>query len=364
MGPNLLINGRFLTRAMTGVDRVAAELVRALAQVVAEDGHGLRIDIAVPRCTLRDEQIRATLGLPGDSRIWRSARSGHLWEQLVLPAAAPGAVLLSLCNTGPVLRRRQMVLIHDAQVFDVPQSYSAGFRLGYRLLLPLLGRTVRWLATVSKFSAGRLQANGVGSGREFLVLPNGADHMGRLEADPDALTRFGLTSQGYFLAVGSLAPHKNLAMLAEAMRLRTTDSVPLALVGSVDEGVFSRADDISIGGTQLLGRVSDGELKALYRGARALLLPSLTEGFGMSALEAMACGCPVVASTGGAIPEACGDAALYCDPRRPQEWAECCDRLAREPETAAELSRKGRERERQFRWKANARRLLRHLAEG
>ena len=109
------------------------------------------------------------------------------------------------------------------------------------------------------------------------------------------------------LAVGTLEPRKNLARVVEAT---ARAGVELRLVGAPGWG------DAGVAGKHVtwLGRIDDEELAAAYRGARSLVFPSLYEGFGIPALEAMACGTPVVTSAGSAMEEVVGDAA---DPRRP-----------------------------------------------
>jgi glycosyltransferase involved in cell wall biosynthesis len=103
-------------------------------------------------------------------------------------------------------------------------------------------------------------------------------------------------------------------------------------------------------GARALGRVSDGELIDLYRGASAYLETSLYEGFGYGVLEAMACGAPVVASNVTAIPEVVGDAGLLCDPRSSQAFADALRDVLRDDGLAETLRQRGRERAKTFTW--------------
>jgi glycosyltransferase involved in cell wall biosynthesis len=106
------------------------------------------------------------------------------------------------------------------------------------------------------------------------------------------------------------------------------------------------------------GYLDDARLQELYRSARALVYPSLYEGFGLPVLEAMTFGCPVVTSPLSSLPEVGGDAALYVDPRSPEAIAAALDRLVREPELATSLASRGRARAALFSWERTARETL------
>jgi glycosyltransferase involved in cell wall biosynthesis len=105
---------------------------------------------------------------------------------------------------------------------------------------------------------------------------------------------------------------------------------------------------------RLAGHVSDDELVALYQGATCFLFPSRYEGFGLPALEAMACGAPVVASSATSIPEVVGDAGILVDPDDYEAWAQTLAEVLSEPATRADLSARGRERASGFTWEACA----------
>ena len=126
--------------------------------------------------------------------------------------------------------------------------------------------------------------------------------------------------------------------------------------------MFARERPVLPAPATLVGRVNDGELRALYEGAACFLFPSRYEGFGLPAIEAMACGCPVVAARAGALPEECGEAALLCDPASPGEFAAAVARLLDEPGLADGLRAAGRARAATFTWDGAARRLLDAIA--
>lgn len=344
---DILINGRFLTKSPAGVDRTAQELIRAIAALET----GRAIHCAVPANAPPDKEIRERLLLGEGSRIVRSGQTGYAFEQLALARIMPDAILLSLCNMGPVLRARQMAMLHDAQVFDSPQSYRAVFRTAYRVLQPLLAWRAARTLTVSAFSRERLKANRVTGRHDALVIHNGVDHFDRVTADPSVLDRLGTAAGGYALAFAHPAAHKNLAVLLAAYAADGT-LPPLVLAGA-STAIAAEDDERII----RLGRVSDGELKALYQNALMFLFPSLTEGFGFPALEAMACGCPVVAAEAGAIPEVVGQAAVLLDPSDHLAWASEIAALAAHGPARARLANEGLAQAKKFRWHDSANRL-------
>jgi glycosyltransferase involved in cell wall biosynthesis len=126
----------------------------------------------------------------------------------------------------------------------------------------------------------------------------------------------------------------------------------------VEAGAFSGAADTTGSGVRLLGRVTDAELRALYENALCLIFPSRYEGFGIPPLEAMWCGCPVLAARAGAVPEVCGDAALWFDAEGPATPAAALLRLLEDHSLADGLRAAGRARAQMYSWDAAAARLL------
>jgi len=150
------------------------------------------------------------------------------------------------------------------------------------------------------------------------IEPLNADERSAL---PRSLSRFGLTPDGYGLFVGAIEPKKNVRRLIDAF-LEAHESMPLVLagpkawkwdneIGDLDKRIGPDARQR----VRLLGHVPHEDLRRLYAGARALIFPSLHEGFGLPALEAMRMGCPVLASQSGGLAQVCGSAALAVDPQ-------------------------------------------------
>lgn len=335
----IVVNGRFLTQGLTGVQRFAAETTRALQAVVP-------VRVLTPPSAPPDAPV-------GTRRVgWLG---GHAWEQLALGHYAGDGVLLNLGNTAPLLRRRQVVVIHDAGTFAVPAAYSWRFRAWYRLLHGGLVRGGATIATVSAFARDDLARHLGADPADISVLGEGAEHILRHAADATLHARLGLL-RPYVLAVGSLAAHKNLAALGALATVLAARGMDLVLTGALNPAVFGRAALPQP--ARLIGRVDDAALRALYQQATCFVLPSRYEGFGLPAIEAMACFCPVVAARAGALPEVCGPAALFCDPDDPGDIAAAVLRVLDEPALAAQLRSAGAARAAEFTWERTAHRLL------
>ncbi|MDD4936953.1 MAG: glycosyltransferase family 1 protein [Acidiphilium sp.] len=247
---------------------------------------------------------------------------GQAWEQWDLPGAARDGLLINPGNTAPLRGRRQVVVIHDAGVFSTPEAYSWKFRLWYKTMQGLLVRFGTQVVTVSEFSRAEILRHLRAAPGQVAVMPEGADHIGRITAQADILAVHGLERGGFVLVVGTLAAHKNMRALGTLAQCLAQRGVPLVIVGSLGGNAFRSGGAADLPQpAHYIGRVSDAQLKALYQAAACFVFPSRYEGFGLPAVEAMASGCPVVAADIPALRETCGDAALYCDPLSPEDIA-------------------------------------------
>lgn len=354
----IVLNGKFLRAPSTGVHRVAAELATALS-ALSKERHpgveGMDFEIVLPK-----DGLARVSDIPLRHRVV-DFMTGIPWEQITLPLVAGRSTVLSLCNIGPMLSRNAVTMVHDVQVHLSPGSYSIGFRWWYRLVQPVFAKRHRLLLTVSEFSRREIVKIGLAPADRVAVIPNGVDHVLRFDADPTSLTRLGLRPQGYVLALATTQVHKNIGVLLRAYARMAANDPPLVLFGSADRTAFEAAGHAVPDNVIFAGRISDGELKALMGNALCLAFPSTTEGFGLPPLEAMQLGCPAVVAPCGALPDVCGNAAVYVEPDDVTGWIGAIRQLANDADARSAFVAAGLARAQKYSWRAAALQLAAEL---
>ena len=351
----IYFNGRFLAQPRTGVQRFAEELLTAFDNLVAGSEYSdYRFICLVPP---KKNSIR----LPEWQKIQIKAcgkLNGNLWEQIDLPFHARGGLLVDLCNIGPVFHFNQIALIYDASVFAVPDAYLWTFRLKYKFVFFVLSRIARKLLTTSQFSKHELSHYLHISEKKFDVISGGCEHILRVPPDDSLLQEHSLIGKPYFLAVGTSSRHKNLNAVIRAMQAYGDQLPNLVIAGGNFSKIFQNEELITSDKIIHLGFVTDGQLRSLYENALAFIFPSLYEGFGLPPLEAMACGCPVIASNRASITEVSGEAVLYVDATNVDQIGTSMQKLVNSDILYAELMQKGFEQAKLFTWKKAAQELL------
>jgi glycosyltransferase involved in cell wall biosynthesis len=354
------INGRFLAQPLTGVQRFARELTQALdrkigAGAVPEALRGADWRLIVPDGAAVDLDL-------GAIRVERlGGGAGHLWEQTALAWRARRDLLLGFGGSGPLLKRHQLTVIHDATIFRHPDSFSRSYRLLHGLLGAVLTRMAT-IATVSHFSRQELGEIFRVDPEGISVVYNATDHFAGLTPDEAVLDRLELAGGDYFLLVGTLKPNKNIAFAIRAFEALAAPGQKLVIVGGIHSRVFNGGDYGSGDSLVFAGRLSDAEIAALERRATAFVFPSLYEGFGIPPLEAMSQGCPVLASDIAPVREACGEAAFYFDPMQPQTLVQAMRTVLENPGKRDRLIADGHDNAQRFSWAGSADALLAVIA--
>ncbi|CUH78737.1 D-inositol 3-phosphate glycosyltransferase [Tritonibacter multivorans] len=346
----LYINGRFLGGAPTAVNMVARDLSLALCR--AESDWDVRL--VVPSA-----QMQAAAGL-GVAYQVLGRHDGIRWEQTELPKLSGKGVVAGFFNTVPVLGRGYVTLLHDAHVYTTPQSYSRATVLWRRLLLHRAAAVGNFILTPSVYSRDQLLAQKVGDKDQYGVACNGISPL-PAKIDRDFPRRLGLSCKDYALGVGNLMPHKNMDFLFKVFAQQTLSEVPLVLFGNTTREDFEQAGFVLPKNIVFAGRVSDAERAGLYENALATLVPSLEEGFGLPALEAMQAGSVPIVAKRGALPEVVGNAGIVLPVDRPAVWSDALLRLRAEPELRHHLEEAGQARAATQTWEAAAQSVLGHL---
>jgi glycosyltransferase involved in cell wall biosynthesis len=243
--------------------------------------------------------------------------------------------------------------IHDANHLALADTRSRTKQAYYQLIVRPRARRARALITVSEFSRSEISTHLRLPPERLQVISNGVDASFAVppqsELD-DFRSRRGLPQQ-FFAAVGSIKAHKNLSVLRD---VATSLPAPLVLLAGRGARRALGFDESVLEVSPLL----DSDLVRFYAAATAVLVPSYYEGFGLSALEAMACGAPVIAADAGAHREIVGAAGLLVDSRRPNAWREACQRVFRDADLRKRLSEGGTSRAARFSWDDCAQKTL------
>ena len=344
-----------------GIGRYTRTLARELGAIAGE--HALRLFYfdftrqAMP-FDVPGAEIRAVRHVPGRfiTYAWRKFRE-PAFDRFSGPADVfhfPNFIL------PPLRRGRAVVTIHDLSFLRYPEFAQERNRIYLTECIHGTAERADAIITDSQFSAGEIVAElGVPAGRVHAI------HLG-IEpafqpAPPDAVTAMrealGLR-RPYLLAVGTIEPRKNLPFLVdvfERMRSFDGDLVLAGMPGWKFEPIFERIERSSRrSAIRHVAYVDDALLPALYTGAECLVQPSYYEGFGFPPLEAMACGTPVISSSGGSLPEVLGDAAVIIDTFDVDRWVSELSRLLDDGSRLGSLIEAGRRQAARYRWETTA----------
>jgi glycosyltransferase involved in cell wall biosynthesis len=271
-------------------------------------------------------------------------RLGYRLTQL---CAADKVDVLHVQYVSPLISPKIVATIHDLSFLHHPEWYSRAEALRFRITVPWTARRAQRILTVSEHARNDIiQTLGVAPSKVSFsynrLRPVFSPRNG--EEVASVLGRLGI-ERPYVLTVGNLQPRKNVSRLIEAwtnLRRSSSDFSPkLVVVGRrawIFDPIFAAAKNSEFANDVIFtDYVPEQELPALMTGATVFAYPSLFEGFGYPAVEAMACGAPVLTSNVTALPEVCGEAAVYVDPENLRDIENKLLGLYRSEERRAEL---------------------------
>jgi glycosyltransferase involved in cell wall biosynthesis len=263
--------------------------------------------------------------------------------------------------------RRSVITIHDLNFLHYPQFLTAESHRYYNEQIEWAVQTADHILCDSQATKSDLTSLLGVPPDKVTVVYLAADSACRPLPDAESrriAARYGL-EPGYLLFVGTLEPRKNLPGLLQAYRLLLDENVttaPLVLVGGkgwLYDEIFRRVEELHLAEqVRFFHGVSDVALVGLYNCASVLAMPSFYEGFGLPALEAMACGTPVVVAERASLPEVVGDAGLLVNPDSPGDIAQALARVLTEATLRDRMRERGLARAARFTWEESARRTL------
>ncbi len=339
-----------------GKGRYTLDLVRALIQNAPETRFTLYTKTPNPHFPTT-EQVKQVC-IPGKSLFWHWNLRQNLIKDPVNWFLAPTSFVLPAIAPA---NQKTAIIVHDLIAFLHAKTHPWFPTWVEHLTLPRALRKAKLICTVSENTKKDLHKQFPFSALKKTILtppalPNDIGYVTTQKMDLPPL---------FLLAVGTLLPRKNMGILFKALEEleEKHPDLQLCIAGAKSTGTKEWSSQLPQKlqkKVHFLGHVNGEQLCELYSRARVFCFPSLYEGFGIPPLEAMACGCPVIASKASSVPEVIGEAGVLVDPNDAKEWAEAIDHMLDLP-VAKRYQEKGIARVKTFSWEKTARTLLEAL---
>lgn len=383
-----LIDARTVRPGRTGVGVSTQAMVRAVDEILSPPRTAGSSETTVPSLSGFQTSEALALILPKTQEEWGSRPLGtvrlwdagvdyerhpaqewyqarthrHLFRSVSIDSYWGAAFLLPFFRYSGL---RYLVTIHDMAVFTHPQCFPRKFAWWMRQQIYRSIRVADKIHVPTPFVADEVQSFGGARPDQFIVSPLGVEPfftpLSSSEPDPALPSEVAQLSAPYLLAPGGLDPRKNIPRLLVALSAlferQPQWEYRIVLCGALPSEVPPNLGHRILG----LGRLDRSAIRALYRHAMAFLFPSLTEGFGLPVLEAMACGCPVVTAPTGSLPHVGGDVACYGDPLDAPSLSRTIERFLQDPTALADRARAGVDHSRKFRWTNTVEPLVHYL---
>lgn len=351
LGVRILVDYRPALRARTGVGEYIHHLVRAFT--AANPG-----TVTLFTSSLKDRPdpgVADELGAQVVDRRIPNQILNALWHRLEWPPIETVAGSFDVAHAAhplliPAHRAAQVVTIHDLFFLTHPERTGAEIRRDYAPLARAHAQRAHAVVTSTAYGRDLVTGTlGVDGERVYVCAP-GAPSWRKLGATPN------VPHGGYVLFLGTLEPRKNIGTLLDAWQLvqERGSAGRLVLAGNATDEAREWLDRIAsaplAGSVTYRGYVAADAREELYAGARALVLPSLDEGFGLTALEAMSAGVPLIASNRGSLPEVAGQAGALVEPLDAHGLAAAIERVLTDDAWATERAHAGLARAASFTW--------------
>ncbi len=284
------------------------------------------------------------------------SRTSRWWSFVSFPMAARrmGAnVIHTQYSLSPMVGKRGVTTVHDVSFLIGPEWFSAKDRIILSRTVPSSIRRAARVLAVSETCRKEIESYIPSAVGKTVVTPNACpswiQRVDRNIAAKMVADSLGV-QQPYFLTVGTRWPRKNMQLAVDAVS-NLGDRYPHRLVITGKPGW----GELQLGARgQAVGYVDTDALSCLYSAAEIYLAPSRHEGFGIPLLEAFRCGCPVLCSSGGALPEVAGDAAVVERSWSASDWTGTLTKLVDDPSKLQTLRERGLEREKAYSWAQTA----------
>jgi glycosyltransferase involved in cell wall biosynthesis len=368
----ILFDGRFLSLSNAGLGRYSAELIKSL--ILKNNKEEFRYILLVMPGTKFDESLKEAIAKHQSEVevIEFDAKHYSLSEQTklrkLLNEINPDLVHFTNLNHPVFYKGKFVVTIHDLTLFQYSERAGLTKKLAYNFVINKAAQNSKKIFTVSEFAKKELIKKFNLPVNKVAVTYNGIDATFKKITNPTTLQKtekYGLLKP-YYLYVGQWRSHKNLLALVEAfsrlVKKGLRGKVELVFAGKIDKRYpqlealvkkLNLASDV-----RFTGFVEDKDLPTIYNNALAFVFPSFSEGFGLPALEAQACGTPVISSDSTSLPEVLGDGAVYFDPDNINELEKRMIEVLQDEKLREKLIGKGLENAKKFTWDQTAEKTL------
>lgn len=343
----IVVNARFLTQKITGVQRYALEISKRLPKAINQHN----VVFVAPK----NKVFQNTL--PSHFEVIRFGNfEGNTWEQIDLPRflyKQQNPLLINFGGIGPLYYKNKITFIHDLAFKHFPMYYSFIFQKSYNVLLPKSAQNSKKIITVSQYVKNDLE-NTYGFTDISVIHPSISSKFKDNNNKREKI----------ILALSSLSPRKNIKRVIKAYLQLNTD-YKLVFIGSASNSFssFDIAEFKDHKNIVFTGYLSDEEIINYYNRATVFVYASTFEGFGIPPLEAQACGCTCLVSNTTSLPEVYQDSVLYCDPFSVDDIKNQLEKLLDNHNLRAHYRKKGQENYQRFSWETSANQLVQLIAE-